>query len=309
MQVAISGSTGLIGSALVEALTEAGHRTIRLVRPGTTGDVEGIAWDPEAGTIDARALEGVDAVVNLSGRSIGERRWTDAEKELIRSSRIGPTRLLAETLAGLERKPAVFVSASAVGVYGDRGDEVLDEDAPPGAGFFADVCREWEAAAAPAAAAGIRTAVVRSGIVVSGEGGALGRLLAPFGPRWLSPYRWGLGGWVGRGRQWWSWVSIDDHVRAVVHILEGSLDGPVNLTDPRPATNKSFMKAVGRALRRPVLLPIPRFVFRLVLGGELAEATLFDSQRVAPRRLLADGFEFGSDLDAAMTAAIGRRPR
>lgn len=306
MQIAVSGSTGLIGTVLVEALEEAGHRVIRMVRPTTSGQHEGISWDPASGTIDAAALDGIDAVINLSGRSIGERRWTPAEKELIRSSRVGPTRLLAETLAGLDRRPAVFLSASAVGIYGDRGDEVLDEDSGPGEGFFADVCRAWEEATAPAAEAGIRTVLLRTGIVLSGEGGALGRLLAPFGPRWLSPYRWGLGGWIGSGRQWWSWVSIEDQVRAIVHLLESPLAGPVNLAAPEPATNKTFMKAVGRALQRPVLLPIPRFVLRLVLGGELAEATLFDSQRVLPRRLQEDGLELGTDLDGALTTAIGR---
>ena len=280
---------------------------IRLVRPTTAGGHEGIAWHPVEGTIDAAALEGIDAVINLSGRSIGERRWTPTEKELIRSSRIEPTRLLAETLAGLDRKPSVFISASAVGVYGDRGDALLDEDSETGEGFFAEVCSAWEQATAPAAEAGIRTVVVRTGIVLSRNGGALGRLLAPFGPRWLSPYRWGLGGWVGNGRQWWSWISIEDQVRAIIHLLESRLAGPVNLTAPQPATNKTFMKAVGRALRRPVLLPIPRFVLRLILGRELAEATLFDSQRVLPNRLRADGFDGDADLDAALTAALDRR--
>jgi uncharacterized protein (TIGR01777 family) len=305
MHIVLSGSSGLIGTALISALQEAGHRVTRLVRPATTGAIDGILWDPAQGTIDATALEGVDAVVNLSGRSIGDRRWTPAEKELIRSSRVGPTRLLAETLAGLERKPLVFVSASAIGFYGGRGDEVLDEDSAVGRGFFADVCRQWEDASLPAADAGIRTVQVRTGIVLSGRGGALGRLLAPFGPKWLSPYRWGLGGWVGGGGQWWSWISIEDQVRGIVHLLDGSLSGPVNLTAPEPATNKGFMKAVGRALRRPVLLPIPRFVFKLVLGSELAEATLFDSQRVAPSRLLSDGFVFRDpDLGGALIKAI-----
>ncbi len=307
MRIAVSGSTGLIGTGLVEALERAGHRVIRLVRPTTSGGHEGIAWHPAEGTIDAAALEGFDAVINLSGRSIGERRWTDTEKELIRSSRVGPARLLAETLAGLDRKPSVFISASAVGIYGDRGDALLDEDSEPGEGFFAEVCSAWEEATAPAAEAGIRTVLLRTGIVLSGNGGALGRLLAPFGPRWLSPYRWGLGGWVGNGRQWWSWISIEDQIRAIMHLLESRLAGPVNLTAPEPATNKTFMKAVGRALRRPVLLPIPRFVLRLILGRELAEATLFDSQRVLPNRLRAEGFDVDADLDAALSAALDRR--
>ena len=175
----------------------------------------------------------------------------------------------------------------------------------PGAGFFADLCREWESATDSAAAAGIRVVCIRSGIVLSGEGGALGRLLAPFGPRWLRPYRWGLGGWVGTGRQWWSWISVGDEVRAIEHLLDSALAGPVNLTAPGPVTNKDFMKAVGRALRRPVLIPIPRFVLRAALGSELAGATLFDGQRVLPSRLLEDGFRFAdTDVQRAIREAL-----
>ncbi len=304
MRVAIAGSSGLMGTALIEALGSAGHEVVRLVRPESGGP--GISWDPRAGTIDAGPLEGVDAVINLAGRSIGDRRWTDDEKRLLAASRIESTLLLSETLAARARKPAVLISASAVGFYGDRGDTELTEDAPAGTGFFPDLCREWEAATGAARRAGIRVVLLRSGVVLSGRGGALGRLLAPFGPAWLSPYRWGFGGWIGSGRQWLSWISMRDQVRAIVHLLGSEMSGAVNLTAPAPATNKAFMKAVGRALRRPVWLPIPRLVLRLLLGSGLAGATLFDSQRVIPSRLEADGFVFeDTGLEAAIAEALG----
>jgi len=248
----------------------------------------------------------VGAVVHLAGEGIAEKRWSAEQKRRILDSRVDGTSLLATTLAGLNRPPGVLLSGSAIGFYGDRGDTILTEDAAPGTGFFPEVCREWEDATAPAVAAGIRTATIRSGIVLSAAGGALERLLAPFGPSWISPYRWGLGGWVGNGRQWWSWIALEDEIRAILHVLEGGLSGPVNLTAPDPVTNKTFMRAVGKALRRPVMLPIPEFVFKTVLGSELAEATLFDSQRVMPAELLEDGFEFHhTDVTATLQKAIG----
>ena len=304
VKIVIAGSSGLIGTALIAELEAIGHDVTRLVRPESSGD--GIAWDPAAGVIEAGRLEGADAVINLAGRSIGDRRWTDAEKRLIVTSRLDTTRLLAATLAGLDRKPAVLINASAIGIYGNRGNEQLHDDSSPGEGFFPNLCREWESATAAAADAGIRVVSLRTGIVLAREGGALGRVLAPFGPSWLSPFRWGLGGWIGNGRQWWSWISLRDQVRAIVHLLDSGLAGPVNLTAPVPVSNKGFLKAVGRALRRPVWLPIPRFVLRLVLGSGLAEATLFDSQRVIPSRLTADGFVFEDiDLDAVLSSALG----
>lgn len=305
MHVAVSGSTGLLGTALLVALQQAGHRVTRILRGSTAGDHPGIFWDPASGIIDSAGLVGVDAIVNLSGRSIGDRRWTEAEKRLIRHSRIDSTRLLAEAMAGMTRRPAVLLNASAVGYYGDRGDEVLTEDLPPGTGFFPDLCRAWEEATGPAAEAGIRVVNMRTAMVLTAAGGALGRLLVPFGPSWLSPYRWGLGGWIGKGRQWWSWVSLQDQIGAMLHLLESELAGPVNLSSPTPVSNKAFLKAVGRALRRPVWLPIPKSVLRAILGSELAEASLFGSQRVVPERLLEDGFSFRHrELEVALATAF-----
>ncbi len=305
MRIVIAGSTGLIGSALVPLLQAAGHRVDRLVRPG--GREAGIPWDPASGAVDAAALEGADAVVNLAGRSIGERRWDEAERRLIRDSRVGATGLLAGALAGLRRPPAVLLNASAVGYYGDRPGERLDEGSAVGTGFFPELCAAWEAATAPAAAAGIRVVSLRSGVVLSGKGGALGRLLAPLGPAWLSPYRWGLGGWLGDGSQVWSWIALEDEVRAIVHLLGSGLAGPVNLTAPDPADNKRFVKAVGKALGRPVWLPIPRFVPRLLLGHDLADTLLFDSQAVHPQRLEGEGFAFTHPkVEEALRAAFDR---
>jgi uncharacterized protein (TIGR01777 family) len=305
MRIAVAGSTGLIGSALIPVLRAEGHEVVPLIRPDTTAVAAGIPWDPVAGSIDAAALEGCDAVVNLAGRSIGERRWTEAEKAVIRSSRVDATALLAATIAGMDRKPEVLGNASAYGIYGDRGDEWITEDASAGEGFFPEVCAAWEAATAAASQAGVRVVHLRTGIVLGPEGGALGRMLAPFGPAWLSPYRWGLGGWIGSGRQYWSWISLDDEVRAIRHLLGSDLSGPVNLTSPEPVRNKAFVKAVGRALRRPVLLPIPRFVLNVVLGSELAQASLFESTAALPERLLGDGFGFrNTDLDEALSIAL-----
>jgi uncharacterized protein (TIGR01777 family) len=306
VRVVIAGSGGLIGSALVLALEEAGHRVQTLVRPGSVR-AAGIRWDPGSGRLDPTVLEGAEAVVNLGGRSIGERRWDEEEKALIRESRVGPTRLLAEAIAGLTYPPRVLLNASAVGIYGDRPGERLTEASLPGEGFFAGVCRDWEEATRPAAAAGVRVVCLRSGLVLAREGGALGRLLAPLGPRWLSPYRWGLGGWLGDGTQMWSWIALEDEVRAILHLLTSDLTGPVNLTAPDPAPNKRFVKAVGRALGRPVWLPIPRFVPRLLLGRSLADSTLFDSQAVYPERLQADGFRFAEPhLEDALGTALAR---
>lgn len=303
MRIAIAGSTGTIGSALTTALRERGDEVVRLVRPATSA--EGIAWDPAAGTIDAAALEGFDAVVNVVGRSIGEHRWSAAEKSRLWRSRVDATELLAATLASLRAKPEMLVNASAVGYYGDGGDAELTEAAPAGSGFLADLCVAWEGATVPAADAGIGVARLRNGIVLTPNGGALGRLMTPLGPRWISPYRWGLAGPVGRGDQWWSWISLDDHVRAVLHVLDHRITGPVNLTTPSPVTLRQFIEALGRVLRRPTVIRIPEFAVRLVLGSELADAVVLQGQRAVPAVLVGSGFEFTTtDVEAGLREAF-----
>ena len=297
MDVVVSGSTGLIGSALGEALTAAGHRAIGLVRSEPKGDE--IAWDPDAGTIDSASLEGVDAVVHLAGAGIGDHRWTDAYKRTIRRSRTEGTTLLAGALAGLTKRPSVLVSGSAVGIYGDRGDEVVDETSPPGTGFLPEVCAAWEEATAAAAEAGIRVASIRSGIVLSGRGGVLKKQLPLF--------KLGLGGKLGSGRQWLSWISIDDEVGAILHLLTHEVAGPANLTAPHPVTNAEFTKTLAGVLGRPSFMPIPAFGPKLVLGSELAEILLYEGQKVLPRVLEDSGYVFTHPtLEEALRAALDR---
>jgi uncharacterized protein (TIGR01777 family) len=297
MRVAVTGSSGLVGSALVPFLRAGGHDVLRLVRrPARLGDE--IAWDPETGTIDAAALEGVDAVVHLAGDNIAAGRWTAAKKARLRSSRVGPTRLIAETLAGLKRKPELLVSASAVGYYGDRGQAWVSETDPPAADFLGRLSVEWEAAALPAARAGIRVAHPRTGIVLSPSGGALGKMLLPF--------RLGLGGVVGAGSQYFSWIAIDDLLGAIAWILgHEELAGGVNAASPSPVTNAELTKTLGRVLGRPTPLPVPAFALRLALG-EMADS-LLASTRMKPERLVASGFPFRfPDLDGALRHVLGR---
>jgi uncharacterized protein (TIGR01777 family) len=297
MKVAITGSSGLIGSSLVGALRGAGHTAIPLVRHDHPGAGE-VAWDPAAGTIDAAALEGVDAVVNLAGAGIGDARWTDERKREILDSRVQGTTLLAEALAGLDRKPRVLLSASGIDYYGDTGDAVITEESPPGSGFLTDVCLQWEGAAAPAQEAGIRTVLLRTGIVQTPDGGALAKTLTPF--------KLGIGGRFGSGDQWWSWISIDDHVRAMLHLIESDVSGPANLTAPNPVTNLQYTKALGRELGRPTLLPIPMAGPRLLLGRELADTLLLASHRVVPSALEASGFEFRHPtIEQCLAAVLG----
>lgn len=294
--VAVSGATGMIGGALVARLRERGHAVRRLVRPSTRASEGDIVWDPAAGRLDAAALEGVDAVVHLAGEPIAQR-WTAQAKRAIRESRIAATALLARTIATLGRKPRVLASGSAIGFYGDRGDEPLDERSPAGTGFLADLAREWEAATAPAAAADIRVVLLRTGIVLSAEGGALARLLPPF--------RLGVGGPIGSGRQWMSWIGLEDQLRAIeLAIATPSLHGPVNLVAPDPVTNAAFATALGHALHRPAIVPVPALVLELMYG-EMARETILAGQRVAPRALLDAGFEFRHpDLAGALAAAL-----
>lgn len=300
MRVAITGSTGLLGSRLVTSLRDDGHDVTRIVRPGTTGgDGPTVGWDPAAGVIDARDLDGVDAVVHLAGEGIAAKRWSDEQKRRIRDSRADGTRVLAEALAGLERRPSVLLSGSAIGWYGDRRDEVLTESSTAGTGFLADVCRDWERAAQPAVDAGIRTAFLRTGLVLDRAGGALAKMVPLF--------RVGLGGRMGSGRQWWSWIAVDDWVGAVRFLLDGDVAGPVNLTGPQPVTNAEFTKALGSVLRRPTVLPVPAFGPRLLLGAELAHELLFTSQRVEPAVLEHAGYGFAHrTVDSALRAVLTR---
>jgi uncharacterized protein (TIGR01777 family) len=284
MDIAITGSTGTIGEALVRSLTAEGHRVLRLVRPASsTAGGDTAAWDPATGAIDAGALEGIDAVVHLAGVGIADSRWTDEQKDRILTSRTTGTTLLAETLAGLSSPPRALLSGSAIGYYGDRGDAEIDETVGAGDDFPARVCVEWEQCAQAAVDAGIRVAFLRTGIVQSTEGGALAKQL-PF-------FKLGLGGKVGSGRQWISWISIDDEVRAIRFLVDADVSGPVNLVAPNPVTNAEYTTTLGGVLRRPTTI-LPITGPRLLYGRELADSLLLTSQRVVPAALTAAGFEF-----------------
>jgi uncharacterized protein (TIGR01777 family) len=299
VDVVISGSSGLIGTALRDTLTADGHRPIALVRRTSRGADE-IAWDIDSGVIDAASLEGVDAVVHLAGAGIGDKRWTEGYKRALVTSRTRSTALLTTTLAGLDRSPSRLVSASAIGYYGDRGDEVLTETSEPGTSFLADLCQQWEEATRPAVDAGIPTALIRTGVVLTATGGALAKMLPLF--------RLGVGGTLGSGRQYWSWITLADQVAAIVHLLEHpEVTGPVNLTGPEPVTNKQFTEALGRVLQRPTLVPVPPFGPKLLLGAEMADALLFDSARVLPTVLETSGFAFEHRqiADGLRAAVIG----
>ena len=283
MKILVSGSHGLIGSALVSLLAGRGHRIIRLVRRLPAPGPQEAGWDPQARTIDGRALEGLDAAIHLAGESVARGRWTAAKKARIRESRVESTRLLARTLAGLTRGPRVLICASAVGYYGHRGDEILVEESAAGQGFLAEVCLAWEAAAEAARQAGIRVVHLRTGLVLTPTGGALAALLPLF--------RLGLGGRFGSGRQWMSWITLDDEVEAIALALgRNTLQGPVNLVSPHPVTNQEFTKALARVLKRPAVLAVPGAALRAVIGEAAGE--LLGSQRAHPARLLAEGYTF-----------------
>jgi uncharacterized protein (TIGR01777 family) len=294
VKIAISGASGLIGPALMSAFESDGHEVLRLVRREPAGPGE-VAWDPAQGDIDAAALQGVDAIVNLSGATIGER-WTDARRREILDSRVQATELLARTAAQLDARPSLLVTAGGIGIYGDRGDEILTESSELGSGFLAEVAKAHEAAAEPAREAGVRVLAYRQGIVLSRKGGALQKMLTPF--------KLGLGGRVGSGRQYWSWVSLEDVVAAYRFALASDLAGGVNLTSPNPVTSAQFTKALGRALGRPTVFPLPAVAVR-TLFGEMGEATLLEGQRALPARLLDAGFEFAyPEIDDALRAAL-----
>jgi uncharacterized protein len=301
MKVLVAGSSGLVGSALLPHLASQGHHPVRLVRGRPArGDME-VAWDPDAGSIDSARLQGIDAVVNLAGATIARWPWTAAHKRRVLESRVRSAALLSRAISELNPTPRAFVSASAVGFYGDRGDEVLREDAAPGHDFLARACVAWEAAAASARNAGIRVVAPRIGMVLSGAGGALGPLLIPF--------RLGLGGVIGSGRQYVSWIALEDLVEVLGQaIAREDWSGPLNAVAPSPSTNAEFTKTVGRVLNRPTLLPLPAFAARLVLG-EMADALLLASQRAEPARLQASGFQFRfPTLEGALRSAVGAAP-
>ncbi|MBJ7504827.1 MAG: TIGR01777 family oxidoreductase [Ilumatobacteraceae bacterium] len=292
MRIVVSGASGLIGSALVPQLTAHGHEVVRLVR--RTAKQGESTWNPARGDIDASVIDGADAVIHLSGAGIGDKRWSNSYKREILDSRVKSTKLLASVIAGAAKRPSVFLSGSAIGIYGACGDEPLHEDAAAGTGFLADVCKEWEAAAV---GAGTRTVFLRTGIVLSTKGGALKKQLPLF--------RAGLGGRFGRGNQWQSWISIDDEVSAIEHLLTSSLQGAVNLTAPAPITNADFAAVMGKVLRRPAVLAVPSIGPKLLLGGELANALLFTGQRVIPAALSGAGFEFSHPtLEIALRALL-----
>jgi uncharacterized protein (TIGR01777 family) len=301
MNILVSGSSGFIGSALVPFLKTGGHQVTRLARTAGGSDGKAVAWDPAAGRIDAAALEGFDVAIHLAGESLASGRWNAKKKARIRDSRAKGTRLLAETLARLARPPQVFASAAAVGFYGPRGDEVLDEDSAPGTGFLADVCRAWEQATEPAAQTGIRVVNLRFGVVLGSHGGALRQMLTPF--------KLGMGGVIGSGKQYMSWIALDDAVGAVLHTVStDALRGPVNVVAPQPVTNYAFTKTLGKVLGRPTLIPMPAFLARLAFG-EMADELLLSGQRVVPKRLSETGYAFSCpDLESALRHLLGKKP-
>lgn len=294
--VVVSGASGLIGQALVRELHRRGDTVRQLVRRPVRGEDER-QWDPVAGTVDADALRGAAAVVHLAGAGIGDQRWTPARRAEIRESRVRGTTTLATAIVRAA-SPSVWVSGSAVGIYGDRGQEELDEDSPPGSGFLADVCREWEAATTPAAEVGVRVVLLRTGVVMARQAGALARQLPLF--------RLGLGGTLGDGHQWVSWIALADEVGAILHAIDhGDLSGPVNATAPRPVPNAELTRAIGAAVHRPTRVAAPKRLLQLAMGSQLTDEALLVSQRVLPRRLEASGYRFlYPDIAGAIAAAL-----
>ncbi len=300
MKILVSGSHGLVGKALINSLTTDGHEVLRLVRRARAFGAPEVEWHPNQGQIDAEHLEGFDAVVHLAGESIASGRWTDDKKRAIRESRAKGTSLLSEVLARLSRPPSVFLSASAIGYYGNRGDELLTEQSAPGEDFLSSVCVEWENATKPAIEKGIRTIHTRFGVILDTDGGALAQMLTPF--------RMGIGGRVGSGKQWMSWIALGDVVNGLKFLIaDKPVAGPVNFVAPNPVTNAEFTKTLGRVLSRPTLFPVPEFAARLAFG-ELADALLLSSQRVEPSVLEDKGFLFGwPTLEPALRHVLAKR--
>lgn len=297
MDVAITGSSGLIGTALRTALTQAGHRPIRVVRRAPAFGADEIQWNVDNGTMDAASLEGIDAVVHLAGAGIGDKRWNDEYKKVVLESRTKGTTLLAETLAGLSTKPSVLLSGSAIGYYGPRENEIITEETPAGDTYLADVCEQWEASAQTAIDAGIPTAFLRTGIVQTPTGGALQKQLPLF--------KIGLGGKFGSGDQYQSWITLEDEISAIIHLLTAGVTGPVNLTAPNAVTNETFAKTLGKVLKRPSFFPVPAFGPRLLLGKDMANALLFESQNIKPTVLESSGFTFAHpDLESGLRAVL-----
>ena len=297
MKIIISGASGLIGKPLVANLRKHGHEVVQLVRRAPQANQS--QWNPSAGQLDVAVLEGCDAVIHLSGAGIGDRRWTAKYKKELVESRTKSTSLLATTIAKCNKKPSVFLSGSAIGIYGARGDEELTEQSSHGDSFLAEICKQWEAAAKPAVDAGVRTVYLRTGIVLTPLGGALKKQLPLF--------KLGLGGKFGDGRAWQSWISLDDELAAIEHLLTAKVSGAVNLTAPNPVTNADFTTALARALKRLAILPIPKFGPKLLLGGELADALLFTGQRVMPIELQKSGFAFQHPtIDVALRALLNK---
>jgi uncharacterized protein len=299
MKILVSGSTGLVGKALVSSLAGAGHQVTRLVRSQPGPGEKDIYWDPAGGNLDSSRLEGLDGVVHLAGESIAEGRWTAEKKARIRNSRVKGTQLLAQALAQRVQRPRTLICSSAIGYYGDRGAEILREDSRPGSGFLPDVCREWEAATKPAADSGIRVVNLRTGLVLSSSGGAL--------PKMLPPFKLGAGGKLGTGQQYMSWIAIDDLVGAIQHALEkNTLSGPVNAVSPHPVTNLEFTKTLGRVLSRPTIFAVPAFAVRLMFG-QMGEDLLLASARVEPARLAGSGYVFRYPvLEGALRHVLGK---
>jgi uncharacterized protein (TIGR01777 family) len=284
MKILVSGASGLVGRAVAQNLSSKGAQVFRLVRKAASDEAQEVRWNPSEGIEDTGKLEALDAVIHLAGEPIAEGRWTEDKKRRIRESRVRGTTILAEALARLERKPEAFLSASAIGYYGSRGTEILTEESAPGDDFLGRVCREWEEATAPAAQAGIRVVEMRFGVILSSKGGALAKMLTPF--------KLGAGGRLGSGEQYMSWIALDDVVGVIDHLLEkNSLRGAVNTVAPNPVTNREFTKALGTALSRPTLFPVPEFALHLAFG-EMADAALLASQRVEPARLKESGYVF-----------------
>ena len=299
MKVLIAGGSGLVGAALTTSLRGDGHTVCRMVRPGSQAAPGDVQWNPMSASVDVPAMEGFDAVVSLSGAGIGDSRWTSRRKQVLRSSRVDSTRVLVDALTHLKQPPRVFLCASAIGFYGDRGDEVLTESSGHGKDFLSIVCRAWEGEAARAAASGIRTVIARFGIVLSVDGGAL--------PRMLTPFRFGAGGRLGSGKQWMSWIALDDVVRVLRAAMDdASWNGAVNVVAPEPVRNAEFTRVLASVLHRPAIFPAPALALRLALG-EMADALLLSSQRVQPECLARYGYAFRyENLEAALHAVVAK---